>query len=82
MAESGRPEGDEGPDGRECALAASGAEDSEAHAVADPVEDRTGAEGAQALLGCPACGSARIAHVLGDNGGESFVCTSCGHSWS
>ncbi|MFF0444895.1 hypothetical protein ACFYT4_00475 [Streptomyces sp. NPDC004609] len=35
-----------------------------------------------ALLRCPSCGSAHVAQVLGDNGGVSYVCTSCGHSWS
>ncbi|MEU8569833.1 hypothetical protein AB0C51_16000 [Streptomyces pathocidini] len=35
-----------------------------------------------ALLQCPACGSAHVAQVLGDNGGISYVCTACGHSWS
>lgn len=34
------------------------------------------------VLQCPACGSAHVAQVLGDNGGISYVCTSCGHSWS
>jgi hypothetical protein len=34
------------------------------------------------LLKCPACGSAHVAQVLGDNGGISYVCTACGHSWS
>jgi hypothetical protein len=38
--------------------------------------------GALPSLQCPACGSARVAQMLGDNGGVSFVCTSCGHSWS
>ncbi len=33
-------------------------------------------------LDCPSCGSAHIAQVLGDNGGISYVCTACGHSWS
>jgi len=33
-------------------------------------------------LSCPFCGSAHVAQVLGDNGGISFVCTACGHSWS
>ncbi|MFE1307669.1 MULTISPECIES: hypothetical protein [unclassified Streptomyces] len=33
-------------------------------------------------LSCPSCGSARVAQVLGDNGGISYVCTACGHSWS
>ncbi|MEW2545221.1 hypothetical protein AB0910_05475 [Streptomyces sp. NPDC047002] len=33
-------------------------------------------------LSCPACGSSHVAQVLGDNGGVSYVCTACGHSWS
>ncbi|MFI6205045.1 hypothetical protein ACIBAI_01410 [Streptomyces sp. NPDC051041] len=33
-------------------------------------------------LSCPSCGSAQVAQVLGDNGGISYVCTACGHSWS
>ncbi|MDX2596101.1 MULTISPECIES: hypothetical protein [Streptomyces] len=33
-------------------------------------------------LRCPSCGSAHVAQVLGDNGGISYVCTACGHSWS
>ncbi|MEC4014818.1 hypothetical protein [Streptomyces sp. H27-D2] len=33
-------------------------------------------------LKCPTCGSAHVAQVLGDNGGISYVCTACGHSWS
>ncbi|OAH15833.1 hypothetical protein [Streptomyces jeddahensis] len=33
-------------------------------------------------LNCPSCGSVHVAQVLGDNGGVSFVCTACGHSWS
>ncbi|MFF9483649.1 hypothetical protein [Streptomyces sp. NPDC014676] len=33
-------------------------------------------------LNCPSCGSAHVAQVLGDNGGISYVCTACGHSWS
>ncbi|MCX4574916.1 MULTISPECIES: hypothetical protein [unclassified Streptomyces] len=33
-------------------------------------------------LDCPSCGSVHIAQVLGDNGGISYVCTACGHSWS
>jgi predicted RNA-binding Zn-ribbon protein involved in translation (DUF1610 family) len=37
---------------------------------------------AGAPLHCPACGSAHVAQVLGDNGGISYVCTACGHSWS
>ncbi|MFF4901717.1 hypothetical protein [Streptomyces sp. NPDC001068] len=31
---------------------------------------------------CPSCGSVDVAQVLGDNGGISYVCTACGHSWS
>ncbi|MFF9014882.1 hypothetical protein ACF09C_18175 [Streptomyces sp. NPDC014870] len=57
----------------------SGAEDAEAHAVTEPVES---AERSEALLDCPSCGSAQVAQMLGDNGGVSYVCTSCGHSWS
>ncbi|MEU6080846.1 hypothetical protein [Streptomyces sp. NPDC047108] len=37
---------------------------------------------AATLLECPSCGSAHVAQVLGDNGGISYVCTACGHSWS
>jgi len=33
-------------------------------------------------LHCPACGSSDVAAMLGDNGGVSYVCTACGHSWS
>ncbi|WP_329134172.1 hypothetical protein [Streptomyces sp. NBC_00670] len=33
-------------------------------------------------LDCPSCGSSLVAQVLGDNGGVSYVCTACGHSWS
>jgi hypothetical protein len=32
--------------------------------------------------GCPSRGSAHVAQVLDDNGGVSYVCTACGHSWS
>ncbi|XLE12146.1 hypothetical protein QOM21_24570 [Streptomyces sp. Pv4-95] len=39
-----------------------------------------GSEGS--ALQCPSCGSSHVAQVLGDNGGISFVCTACGHSWS
>ncbi|WP_167153233.1 MULTISPECIES: hypothetical protein [Streptomyces] len=35
-----------------------------------------------APLSCPSCGSAHVAQMLGDNGGVSYVCTACGHSWS
>ncbi|MFJ6750375.1 MULTISPECIES: hypothetical protein [unclassified Streptomyces] len=38
--------------------------------------------GDDSALQCPACGSVHVAQVLGDNGGISFVCTACGHSWS
>ena len=38
--------------------------------------------GFPSALQCPACGSANVAQVLGDNGGISYVCTACGHSWS
>lgn len=38
--------------------------------------------GGTTLLDCPSCGSAHVAQVLGDNGGISYVCTACGHSWS
>ncbi|MFI0240016.1 hypothetical protein [Streptomyces sp. NPDC016845] len=34
------------------------------------------------LLDCPSCGSLHVAQMLGDNGGISYVCTACGHSWS
>ncbi|MFJ9421281.1 hypothetical protein [Streptomyces sp. NPDC101249] len=33
-------------------------------------------------LSCPSCGSGHVAQMLGDNGGISYVCTACGHSWS
>ncbi|MCX4823017.1 hypothetical protein OG883_24625 [Streptomyces sp. NBC_01142] len=36
----------------------------------------------RARLSCPSCGSGHVAQVLGDNGGVSYVCTACGHSWS
>ncbi|MGW3359608.1 hypothetical protein ACWDFL_30020 [Streptomyces bungoensis] len=38
--------------------------------------------GTSTRLSCPSCGSAHVAQVLGDNGGISYVCTACGHSWS
>lgn len=48
--------------------------------------DRVGAllAGAESAIGpsCPSCGSFQVAQVLGDNGGVSYVCTACGHSWS
>ncbi|MGW0733863.1 hypothetical protein [Streptomyces sp. NPDC002851] len=37
---------------------------------------------ARTALSCPSCGSVSVAQVLGDNGGISYVCTACGHSWS
>ncbi|MBP0458432.1 hypothetical protein [Streptomyces montanisoli] len=42
---------------------------------------RAGTDGS-ARLNCPSCGSSHVAQVLGDNGGVSYVCTACGHSWS
>ncbi|MFF1376676.1 hypothetical protein [Streptomyces sp. NPDC058308] len=48
---------------------------SEAAAVRERAALRT-------LLNCPSCGSVHVAQVLGDNGGVSYVCTACGHSWS
>ncbi|MFI9189796.1 hypothetical protein ACIG0A_10895 [Streptomyces californicus] len=36
----------------------------------------------RSCLGCPSCGSSHVAQMLGDNGGVSYVCTACGHSWS
>ncbi|MBA0049862.1 hypothetical protein E0L36_02800 [Streptomyces sp. AJS327] len=36
----------------------------------------------QDALQCPSCGSSNVAQMLGDNGGVSYVCTACGHSWS
>ncbi|MEU9115525.1 hypothetical protein AB0D04_28020 [Streptomyces sp. NPDC048483] len=41
-----------------------------------------GRGGVACALQCPSCGSSHVAQVLGDNGGISFVCTACGHSWS
>ncbi|MFJ9414109.1 hypothetical protein ACIRPT_08070 [Streptomyces sp. NPDC101227] len=38
--------------------------------------------GDASALRCPSCASSHVAQVLGDNGGISFVCTACGHSWS
>ncbi|MFF8604718.1 hypothetical protein ACF06X_02160 [Streptomyces sp. NPDC015346] len=67
-------------------MAVSRAEDAdteaEADAVATPADHLTPVEGAGARLDCPSCGSPHVAQVLGDNGGVSYVCTSCGHSWS
>ncbi|WP_399091120.1 hypothetical protein ACGH2B_19450 [Streptomyces sp. BBFR2] len=52
------------------------------HRFPDAAASRPVPCGAVPSLQCPACGSARVAQMLGDNGGVSFVCTSCGHSWS
>ncbi|CAL9447576.1 hypothetical protein [Streptomyces sp. enrichment culture] len=40
------------------------------------------ARGTATRFRCPSCGSPHVAQVLGDNGGVSYVCTACGHSWS
>ncbi|MEU2430285.1 MULTISPECIES: hypothetical protein [unclassified Streptomyces] len=45
-------------------------------------DDLLAAAEADTRLSCPSCGSAHVAQVLGDNGGISYVCTACGHSWS
>ncbi|MBC9716257.1 hypothetical protein H9Y04_27340 [Streptomyces sp. TRM66268-LWL] len=51
-------------------------------------ENLLGVAGTQGCLAtrvaliCPSCGSTHVAQVLGDNGGISYVCTACGHSWS
>ncbi|MFI1863830.1 MULTISPECIES: hypothetical protein [Streptomyces] len=46
----------------------------------------TGQDGRESAMSAlpsrPFCRSAHVAQVLGDNGGVSYVCTSCGHSWS
>lgn len=44
--------------------------------------DAASTRGTVTRLSCPSCGSVRVAQVLGDNGGISYVCTACGHSWS
>ncbi|EKX64697.1 hypothetical protein PV416_22310 [Streptomyces ipomoeae] len=49
----------------------------EIHELSEPVETRS-----KTTLLCPSCGSLHVAQVLGDNGGISYVCTACGHSWS
>lgn len=50
---------------------------------ADPVSRPDSASrSAGSALRCPSCGSSHVAQMLGDNGGVSFVCTACGHSWS
>ncbi|MCT4352722.1 hypothetical protein M5362_06205 [Streptomyces sp. Je 1-79] len=64
----------------------SGAEDAEAHAVAEPaaVPDavRVAVEGDGFRIDCPSWGSAQVAHMLGDDGGVFYVCTPYAHSWS
>ncbi|MER6612446.1 hypothetical protein ABT276_03405 [Streptomyces xantholiticus] len=62
--------------GRERTMSASGEEAREA------ADDLLATAEAGARLSCPSCGSAHVAQVLGDNGGVSYVCTACGHSWS
>lgn len=62
--------------GRERTMSASGEQAEEA------AGDLLATAGARALLSCPSCGSSHVAQVLGDNGGVSYVCTACGHSWS
>ncbi|MDQ1010833.1 putative RNA-binding Zn-ribbon protein involved in translation (DUF1610 family) [Streptomyces sp. V4I23] len=57
-------------------MSASGEEAGEA------ADDLLATAEARARLSCPSCGSAHVAQVLGDNGGVSYVCTACGHSWS
>ncbi|RYJ23979.1 hypothetical protein CU044_5141 [Streptomyces sp. L-9-10] len=52
-----------------------------ASSVEEPDELLAAAE-ARTGLSCPSCGSSHVAQVLGDNGGVSYVCTACGHSWS
>ncbi|MFG2328589.1 hypothetical protein ACGFMM_03095 [Streptomyces sp. NPDC048604] len=64
-------------------MAASSAEQTDdLFAAADDRADRTGRADRRAPLHCPSCGSSHVAQVLGDNGGVSYVCTACGHSWS
>ncbi|SEB89251.1 hypothetical protein [Streptomyces melanosporofaciens] len=48
--------------------------------ILDAIEDPS--RRTRAGIVCPSCGSAHVAQVLGDNGGVSYVCTACGHSWS
>ncbi|WP_267245088.1 hypothetical protein [Streptomyces sp. PR69] len=48
----------------------------------EEADDLLAAAQAPAHLSCPSCGSGHVAQVLGDNGGVSYVCTACGHSWS
>ncbi|GAA5069817.1 hypothetical protein [Streptomyces sp. SID10815] len=44
--------------------------------------DAVSTQNTSTRLLCPSCGSLHVAQVLGDNGGISYVCTACGHSWS
>ncbi|WP_173260820.1 IS1 family transposase [Streptomyces pacificus] len=48
----------------------------------DEGDERLLAAEVRTHLNCPSCGSFHVAQVLGDNGGISYVCTACGHSWS
>ncbi|MCL7492391.1 hypothetical protein M8I34_13200 [Streptomyces sp. MCA2] len=48
--------------------------------VDGPLPSGSGTDGS--ALQCPSCRSSHVAQVLGANGGISFVCTACGHSWS
>ncbi|MGV4885355.1 hypothetical protein ACSR0Z_01835 [Streptomyces viridosporus] len=43
---------------------------------------RTSTRRTSTRLGCPSRGPARIAQVLGGNGGVPYACTACGHSRS
>ncbi|WP_374195206.1 hypothetical protein [Streptomyces sp. ISL-1] len=64
--------GDTGQNGRESTMSASSEEADDLLATAE----------VRVRLSCPSCGSAHVVQVLGDNGGVSYVCTACGHSWS
>ncbi|MCP9207327.1 hypothetical protein [Streptomyces cucumeris] len=48
--------------------------------ILDAIEDLSDTD--RPGIACPSCGSGKVAQVLGDNGGVSYVCTACGHSWS
>lgn len=50
--------------------------------ASEEADDLLAAAEVCARLSCPSCGSAHVAQVLGGNGGVSYVCTACGHSWS
>ncbi|MFE6891858.1 hypothetical protein [Streptomyces sp. NPDC057694] len=50
--------------------------------AAEPPAREVASRGTRVLLNCPSCGSSHVAQMLGDNGGVSYVCTACGHSWS